>query len=114
MTFEQNIKNWVSLDNQIKQLNEKVRILKEQRIETCEEINRTIEERNLQNAVVEISDGRLKFTTQKIAQPLTFKYVEQRLAEIIPDESKVDQIINYLKCKRQMKYTPDIKRTYTN
>ena len=114
MTFEQNIKNWVSLDNQIKQLNEKVRLLKDQRSEACEEINRTIEERNLQNAVVEISDGRLKFTTQKIAQPLTFRYVEQRLAEIIPDESKVDQIINYLKCKRQMRYTPDIKRIYSN
>ena len=28
MTFEQNIKNWVSLNNQIKQLNEKVRVLK--------------------------------------------------------------------------------------
>lgn len=114
MNFEEEIKNWVSLDNQIKQHNEKLKILKEERIESAENINRIIEDKNLHNATVEISDGRLRFSTMRVSQPLTFRYVEQCLGELISDSNKVEQIINYIKSKRQIKITPDIKRTYTN
>ena len=114
MNFEQEIKNWVSLDNQIKQQNEKIRILKEERNETAENINRIIEDKNLQNATVEISDGKLRFSTSRIAQPLTFKYIEQCLGEIISDSTQVEKIIEYIKSKREIKFTPDIKRTYSN
>lgn len=114
MSFEQNIKTWVSLDNQIKQYSDKIRLLKEERSETSESINRFIEEKNLQNAVVQISDGKLRFSTLKIPQPLTFRYVEQCLGEIIEDSDQVEKIIDYIKSKRTMKYTPDIKRTYSN
>ena len=114
MSFEQDIKTWVSLDNQIKQHNDKIRILKEERSEISDSINRFIEDKNLQNAVVQISDGKLRFTTTKIPQPLTFKYIEQCLGEIIEDVEQVDKIINYIKCKREIKYNSDIKRTYSN
>lgn len=114
MSFEQNIKSWVSLDNQIKQQNEKIQLLKEERSEIGNSINRFIEDKNLQNAVVQISDGKLRFTTTKIAQPLTFKYIEQCLGEIIKDVDQVDKIINYIKSKREIKLNSDIKRTYSN
>lgn len=114
MNFEREIKNWVSLDNQIKQQTEKLKILKEERNETTETINRIIEDRNLHNATVEISDGRLRFSTTRIAQPLTFKYVEQCLGEIIRDSDQVEKIINYIKSKREIKFSPEIKRSYNN
>ena len=37
-SFENNIKNWVNIDNQIKALNEKARELREERNELCDEI----------------------------------------------------------------------------
>ena len=37
-SFENNIKTWVNIDNQIKSLNEKARELREQRNELCDQI----------------------------------------------------------------------------
>jgi hypothetical protein len=67
-------------------------------------------ENNLSNATVKISDGRLKFTNSKIPEPLTFKYLERTLGEVIKNESQVNLIMEHLKQKRTIKIIPEIKR----
>ena len=62
---------------------------------------------------MKISDGNLKFTTVKVTTPLTFKFIEKCLNEIINNSKQVEQIINYLKEKRENKYVEEIKRFYT-
>ncbi len=114
MSFEDNIKNWVVLDNKIREQSEELRLLKEERNESANYINRFVQERNLQSTVVEISDGKLRFATAKTSQPLTFKYIEECLGDIISDKNQVERIINYIKNKREIKYSQDIKRYYSN
>jgi hypothetical protein len=48
-----------------------------------------------------------------LAEPLTFKYLEKALGEIIQNESQVKLIIEKLKQKRNIKTIPEIKR-YSN
>ena len=62
---------------------------------------------------VKITDGKLKFTTVKVQPPLTFKFIQLCLSEIITEEEKVNYIINYIKEKRETKYVEEIKRFYT-
>jgi hypothetical protein len=114
MSFENQIQQWVSLDNQLKQLNEKVKDLRDKRNNLEENITSYASENNLSNATVKISDGRLKFTNTKVAEPLTFKYLEKTLGEVIKNESQVKLIMEHLKQKRAVKLVSEIKRFSNN
>lgn len=114
MSFENQIQQWVSLDNQLKQLNGKVKDLRDKRNNLEENITSYASENNLSNATVKISDGRLKFTNTKVQEPLTFKYLEKTLGEVIKNESQVKLIMEHLKQKRSIKIVPEIKRFSNN
>ena len=114
MSFEGQIQQWVSLDNQLKQLNEKVKDLRDKRNDLEENITSYASENNLSNATVKISDGRLKFANTKVQEPLTFKYLERTLGEVIKNEAQVRLIMEHLKDKRSFKMVPEIKRFSIN
>ena len=110
MSFKNQIQQCVSLDNQLKQLNEKVKELREKRNNLELTITTYASENNLSNATINITNGKLKFTNSKIPEPLTFKYLEKTLGGVIKNESQVNQIIEHLKQKRAIKIIPEIKR----
>jgi hypothetical protein len=114
MSFEVQIQEWVSLDNQLKQLNEKTKELREKRNVLEETITNYASSNNLSNATVNINGGKLKFTNSKIVEPLTFKYLEKSLGEIIKNETQVKQIIEHLKQKRNINVIQEIKRFSNN
>ena len=111
-TFENNIKTWVNIDNQIKSLNEKARELREQRNELCDEILTYANTNNLGNATVEISDGRLRFATSRSTAPLTLRFIQNCLDDVISDQESVSKIMKYIKSKREVRTSSDIKRYY--
>ena len=112
MSFENQIQQWVSLDNQIKLLNEKIKDLRDKKSTLNEEITSYATTNKLFNSTVQISDGKLKFSNTRIAEPLTFKYLEKTLGEIIKNESQVKLIMEHLKQKREVKIVSEIKRFY--
>jgi hypothetical protein len=114
MSFEQNIQQWISVDNQMKQLTDKIKELRDKKNTLNDAIFNHVENSNLSNATVQISDGKLKFIKTKDTQQLTFKYLETCLHEIIKNEEQVNKIVDYIKNKRDVKYVPEIKRFYNN
>ena len=111
MNFEQQLQQWVSIDNQMKIVSDKMKELRDKKNTISEQINTHIETNQI-NSVVKLSDGQLKFVKVKETQPLTFKYLETCLSEIIKNEEQVKKIIEYIKNKREVKYVPEIKRLY--
>ena len=114
MSFEQHIQQWISVDNQMKQLTDKIKELRDKKNTLNDAIFNHVETSNLSNATVQISDGKLKFIKTKDTQQLTFKYLETCLHEIIKNEEQVNKIVDYIKNKRDIKYVPEIKRFYNN
>ena len=114
MSFENQIQQWVQLDNQLKQLNDKTRELREKRNTLEQNITNYASSNNLSNATVQISDGKLKFANTKVPEPLTFKYLEKTLREVIKNESQVKLIMEHIKQKRAVKLVPEIKRFSNN
>jgi len=111
MSFEDNIKEWVALDNQLKVYNDKIREIKEKRTRLSDKIvGGDNFDSHLCNKTLQISDGKLKFANTKVTAPLTFKYVQSSLSNIIRNETQVAQIIQYLKEHREIKMVPEIKR----
>ena len=114
MSFEQHIQQWVSIDNQMKQLTDKIKELRDKKNTLNDAIFNHVDNSNLSNATVQISDGRIKFVKTKDTQVLTFKYLETCLHEIIKNEDQVNKIVEYIKNKREIKYVPEIRRFYNN
>ena len=113
MSFEQHLQQWVAIDNQMKTLNDRMKELRDKKNVLSQNINTHIETNQI-NSVVKLSDGQLKFVKVKETQPLTFKYLETCLSEIIKNEEQVKKIVEYIKNKREVKYVPEIKRLYNN
>ena len=114
MSFENQIQQWVSLDNQLKQLNEKVKEMREKRNGLEQNITNYAASNNLSNATIQISDGKLKFANTRVPEPITFKYLEKTLGEVIKNESQVKIIMEHIKQKRNIKIVPEIKRFSNN
>jgi hypothetical protein len=112
--FEKQVQDWVSIDNQLKILNDKVRDLREKRNSLTGSLSKYAQNNSLTNSAIQISDGKLKFVNTKVTEPLTFKYLEKTLAEIIKSDTQVKQIIDHVKAKRETKIVPEIKRSNTN
>ena len=114
MSFEQNIQQWISIDNEIKLLSEKIHKLREKKSKIHENINVHIESNHLNNVTLQVNKDNLKFVTTKVTNPLTFKYVEKSLGNIIKNPVQVKQIVEYLKENRDIKLVNEIKRFYNN
>jgi alkyl sulfatase BDS1-like metallo-beta-lactamase superfamily hydrolase len=114
MSFEENIKKWVALDNQIKIANEKTKTWRDEKNTLEQGILSYVETNKLANATVTISDGKLRFVTAKQTAPLTLKHVEAGLSKCIGNEKQVIQIMQFIKDSREVKYTADIKRYNAN
>lgn len=114
MSFEESIQKWVSLDNQLRSLQDKTKKIREDKNNIEDGIIKYVDTHNLQNSVVKISDGKLKFTMVKQTNPLTLKYVDECLGKCIKNPEQVKLIMNYIKDSRNSKIIPDIKRFYAN
>ena len=112
MGFEEDIKNWVQLDNENKKINDQLKHIKNNKSELENNINLYIQRNNLTNATIKISDGLLKFTQSNYTKPLTFKYVKECLADLITDVDQVNEIMEFIKNKRNIKINNEIKRIY--
>lgn len=110
MNFEQQLQQWIDIDDQLQILQEKTKELRQKKNLISEKINEHLESKQMQNITIKIGDGRLRFGKIKETQQLTFKYLETCLSEIIKNDDQVNKIIEYVKNNRQTKYVPDIKR----
>ena len=114
MAFEDNIKEWVRLDNDIKGLQEQMKILRDSRNDLTGELITYASNNDLTHKIIEITDGNLKFQTRKDTSPLTFKLIKQCLTDCISNEDQVDKLINYIKEKRAIKYVNELRRNYNS
>ena len=109
MSFDKNIQEWVTLDNEHKALNNRLKLVRERKHQ-LEEQFASLNPLSNKDISIRISDGILKFTKTKITAPLTFTYIKQTLGEIIKNKEQMETILSYLKSKRETKLVPEIKR----
>jgi hypothetical protein len=111
MSFEEQICNWVATDNRIKKLNEQIREERAKRNALGENILSIATESNLQNSIIQITDGKLKFQNTRTTAPLTYKFIKECLESCL-EENIAKQIIQYMKEKREIRYSQEVKRYY--
>lgn len=93
------MEQFLQIDNQIKELNHQLRHLREKR--------------NLLEAYIiqkNIPHPQCKVIETKSAEPMTFKYLEKSLGEIIPDKSQLQKVMEHVKQRRQITINKQVKR----
>jgi len=110
--FQENIKRWVTKDNEIKKLSEQVKNMKRERAEISDIILDFVETENLNSTTININNGTLKFGTNKQSANLTLTYVKTCLEQCISNEDDVNTIMDVIKNSRDVKVVNEIKRSY--
>jgi hypothetical protein len=112
--FEQNMRKWTALDNKIRSTNAELKTLRTQREQTSLAVCNFIKSNHWENKKISMSDSTISFYEKHETTSLTFTYLEKCLGEIIPEKERVQSIIKYLKEKREVKTTNDLRRTFHN
>ena len=110
--LEKTIQNWVELDNELKRINDRAKDIRTRKNDIEDKIITYVEDNNMNNSVVNITDGKIKFCETKQTSPLTLGFLEKCLSEVIANQSQVKQIVDYIKSNRETKMVPEIKRYY--
>ena len=119
MSFDNKIQQWVQIDNQLKKLNEQAKQLREQRNTLESNLTNYAKTNNMTDTTIKVNNDKLKFVDTKVPEPLTFKYLEKTLGEIIKNDSQVQLIMEHIKQKRSaITHPPNcllrIKNKYRN
>lgn len=108
----ENIKQWVTIDSQLKIVNEKTKKMRDMKSALTQHICEYKDNSALKANKITISDGTLSFYEKKDYSPLTYTYVEKCLGELLSDKKQVEYIIQYMKNNREITISNDIRRTY--
>lgn len=110
-TFVENVQKWLLYEQQLKLVSDKAKQIRESKNTTAESICQYMQTHGLSQNKIKITDGELKICEKKEYSPLTFGYVEECLAKIIPEKESVEFIMEYLKQNREIKTTHEIRKT---
>lgn len=109
-TFSQIVGKWIKFDNEIQELQEKIKELRDKKQSTSKEIIETLRDKNKEHIVMDIPNGTLRVQQRKEHSGLTFQYVEKCLETLIPDKEQRDFVMQYLKDNREVKMISELKR----
>jgi hypothetical protein len=108
--FHEDLKNWYLLDNKLKNLSLEINSIKNKKNLLKNNIIDFILENNLEQKTIKINNAEFKFINLKQTQPLTFKFLKNCLDNCISNENQVEELIQYIKSKREIKESIDLKK----
>jgi len=122
MNLEENVQKYIKIEDEIKKRMIEINKLREYKTSITSFIIADLEKEKHNecndnkerghNTYVSKNNAniKIKMVELKTFSPLTFTFLKKCLLEIIPKPHQVDQIIEYVKTKRESKIISDIKR----
>ena len=93
MNFEQQVQQWVAIDNQLKRLNEQTKQLREKRATISNSITSYAVNHGISSSGIKISDGTLKIVSTRVPEQLTFKYLDKKFENLEQSKWKYYDIV---------------------
>jgi len=107
--LKNNIIEWLTLDNEIKDLQKRIRNIRKEKKEKTNQIVEVMKSNEI--ACFDTSDGKLIYTQQKSKAPLSKKHLMTSLSSYFNDDANsVKQLSEYILNSRKDKITETIKR----
>tara|TARA_Y100000741_G_scaffold332701_1_gene288819 strand:- start:1545 stop:1889 length:345 start_codon:yes stop_codon:yes gene_type:complete len=112
MSLEENIKKWVVLDNQQKELNERIKDIRYKKNNLTGNIITNFSEKNINSPIIKISDGKLSLIETQQTNVISLKFLLECFNEYFTDEKEGDKLLDFIKSKRRITNVVSIKRIY--
>lgn len=110
MNLNQTLQKWISLDSKMKEMNEELKMIRNEKNNLEAILNKYAKDNEMENKVINVNDNKIKFAVTKTSEPITFKYLEKNLGNIIKNENQLEKTMEYLKENREIKYNYSIKQ----
>lgn len=110
--FKNNIKEWVSIDDQIKDLQKQIKLFKQAKKDKEEFILEYLT--NINENQIQISDGKLIKNVSKTKAPLKNEMITDTLIEVLKDDKEAFKITEMIMLKRPMTERINLKRTHNH
>lgn len=107
--FKEKIKQWLSIDNQIRDLKNKIKILQAGQTQLTPQIMGFMSKNEIHNMNLGDS-GKLKYIKRETAQTITQKLLKQKLVEFLKDEEKGLEAFEHILNGREKKENIALKR----
>lgn len=112
MSLNDTVSKWIRLDNKIQELNTELKQLRHDKNILENVLTNYAKDNNIINSTVKINNNQIKFSVTKSVEPITFKYLERNLYNIIKSEDQLHKTIEYLKDNREVKYNYSLKQVH--
>jgi len=106
--FKENVKEWITLDDDIKTLNIALKERKEKKKELTPKVLDFMNEYEVHD--VKTTDGQLKFSKSVTAKPLNKKYLVSRLGDFFKDYTKGEKAVDFIYENRDKEEKLKLKR----
>lgn len=110
MSLNDTLSKWVKIDNKIQQLNSELKTLRNDKNMLENILTNYARDNNMENSTIKVNNNKIKFSVTKNSEPITFKYLERNLCNIIKNEDQLHKTIDYLKSNREIKYNYSVKQ----
>jgi hypothetical protein len=111
-TFEDNVRQWTILDTKIRLANTQLREMRTTRDVLSKTVCEHMKQTGIDKRKIEISDSKIEVCEKKEYSSLSMGYLEKCLSAIIQEQESVKHILQYIKDKRDIKKTVELKRTF--
>ena len=111
-TFEDNVRQWTILDTKIRLANSQIKEMRTMRDNLSNNVCEYMKQNGLDKRKIEIADSKIEVIEKKEYSSLTMGYLEKCLSEIIQEPDSVKHILQYIKDKRIIKKSIELKRTF--
>ena len=112
MSFEDNVRQWTILDTKIRLANTQLREMRTARDNLSKSVCDHMKQTGIDKRKIEIADSKIEVSEKKEYSSLTMGYLEKCLSAIIQEQESVKHILQYIKDKREIKKSIELKRTF--
>jgi hypothetical protein len=110
--FKSTIKEWVSIDDQIRDLQKQIKLFKQSKKEKEDFILNYLTDINENQ--IQISNGKLIKNVSKTRAPLKNEMITDTLVEVLKDDKEALKITEMIMLKRPMTERINLKRTHNH
>ena len=116
--MEQQVVTWVKYDDKIKEYQERVKKLREERDKIGEsliqsvETNEYVDKKNLPKYNITQMNSSLAFQQSKTYENYTNKFYEECFTEFLGSEERAKELLEFMKNKRKVETKITLKRGY--
>jgi hypothetical protein len=112
LSFEDNVRQWTILDTKIRMANLQLKEMRTERDSLSKTVCEYMKQTGIDKRKIEIADSKIEVIEKKEYSSLSMGYLEKCLTTIIKEEESVKHILQYLKDKRDIKKTIELRRTF--